>query len=242
MQLEVVQWNVWYKQNIEDVVRVLRPLNADIICLQELTHGYIKQSQENTWEYIQHQLGLNCVVQEIPIITESAQWTQANAIFSKFPLTENATRWLHVPKHEDDLSDQYRGYLEASVHLGDLVLDVATTHPSFGVHGAQDEERDKLEAIVAAKSHRYLIATDLNDTPGSERVTMLERHLRHAGPPYDQKTWTTKPYNFGGREVNTLDWRYDFIFTTPDIEVVEAKILDTDVSDHLPVMATLKVG
>jgi endonuclease/exonuclease/phosphatase family metal-dependent hydrolase len=237
MQLTVLQWNVWYKQNIQHVLEVLRAHPADVICLQELTHGYIGQNSINTWEYLARELGLDYKAQEIPILTETAQWLQANAIFSKYPITGSRAVWLHTPHDDADIHDQYRGYLEITVDDGGTAATIATTHLSFTERPDHDHELQHL--LAQAKPERYVLTGDLNATPDSPRVKALASTLQHAGPPFSQNTWTTKPFHLGDFTATTLDWRYDYIFTSRDITVHDARVISTDVSDHLPVIAKL---
>lgn len=241
MRVKIVQWNIWFKENIERVADVLRTLDADIICLQELTQGYIDQTHENTWEYLKHQLGYACHVQEIPIITEEAQWLQANAIFSRYPIEHRRSRWLHTPHDDDDPHDQYRGYLETTLIIGDSRLTVGTTHMSFGTDRDDDPELQKLLSHVVTIPEHYVLTGDLNATPDSRRVQALLGPLRNAGPSLEASTWTTKPFHMPGFSATTLSWRYDYIFTTPDVRVLDAGTHDTDVSDHLPVVAVINL-
>lgn len=241
MQLKILQWNVWFKEDIVRVVDVLKAHGADVICLQELTKGYVGQSHENTWEYIAHQLGYSFHFQEIPIITEDAQWLQANAIFSRYPLEHQMTAWLHKLSNVEDANDQYRGYLESSVHVGNTSVTIGTTHLSFNAVAGKDHELNRLLTIVEDRPKRYILTGDLNATPDSRRIAELVKRLQHAGPPYSENTWTTKPFRTHDFYAATLDWRYDYVFTSSDIEVVDARIVSTDVSDHLPVLVTVKV-
>jgi endonuclease/exonuclease/phosphatase family metal-dependent hydrolase len=241
MRVKVLQWNVWFKENIEQVVRELKRFDADVICLQELTQGYVEQTRENTWEYIGHELGYTYRVQEIPIVTAEAQWLQGNAIFSRHPVVGQMKTWLHKPADQEDTTDQYRGYLEVRIQIGDQQLTVATTHMSFAQMNREDQELARLLSIIQSQSHPFVLTGDLNATPGSKRVVELAKHLQHAGPDFTQNTWTTKPYVFPSGPVSTLDWRYDYIFTSSDVMVQDARILETDISDHLPVQATIEM-
>jgi endonuclease/exonuclease/phosphatase family metal-dependent hydrolase len=241
-KITVLQWNVWFKENIERVLDVLKAHKTDVICLQELTKGYIDQTQENTWEYIAHELGYEYYAQEIPIITSDAQWTQANAIFSKYPIKTRHREWLHKPKDDAELTDQFRGYLEVMIDVEGYDLTVATTHMSFGELVHDDHELARLIELVESRSHRYVLTGDLNATPQTPRVGELLKRLNNAGPPLDVKTWTTKPFHFGKKEVSTLDWRYDYIFTSHDVQATAGRTVQTDVSDHLPITATITLA
>lgn len=245
MKINVLQWNVWYREDVDKVIDVIRELDVDIACLQELTHGYIgKSQQDNTWEYIQHQLGFDRVHQSIPIITDTEQWQQANAIFSRFELGETRRHWLHEPIDETDKTDQYRGYLEVDVltGMGRQAVTVATTHMSFKRYQAgSDHELEKLLDVTSQRLGRYILAGDFNVTPDDPRIQELAKRFNHVGPDYSQKTWTTKPHKTPDFEATTLDWRYDYIFASDDIKIVDTKIVDTAVSDHLPILATIDI-
>jgi endonuclease/exonuclease/phosphatase family metal-dependent hydrolase len=237
MPIKILQWNVWFKEDIDRVVDVLKELNADIICLQELTQGYHEQSKDNTWEHIQDELGYYGVHQTIPVITESEKWMQANAIFSRYPIIDHREHWLHKPKDLNDINDQFRGYLEADIDVGGKLLVVGTSHMSFRDYdGDEDLELATFLNATKQRNQRYIFTADLNATPDSERVARLSERFIHAGPSFSENTWTTKEHMTHLFEASTLDWRYDYVFTTDDIEVVKAQIIDTDISDHLPVL------
>lgn len=241
MELKVVQWNVWFKENIERVLDVLKKLNADVICLQELTQGYVEQTHENTWQYIGHELGFYFRAQEIPIITANSQWLQGNAIFSRYPIVHKHAEWLHEAISADDPNDQNRGYLEVTIDAEGKEFTVATTHTSFNSDPDSDHELDNLKRLAGYHKNNYALTGDLNATPDHPRVDGLLEILNNAGPPFDQNTWTTKPFVLHDFEATTLDWRYDYIFISRDVEVVDASVIETDVSDHLPIMATFHI-
>lgn len=243
MKISILQWNVWFREDIDNVIDVIKGLDVDVVCLQELTHGYIGQTQDNTWEYVQRELGFNRAHQSIPIITDTEQWQQANAIFTRFPINNRISHWLHEPAREDDKTDQYRGYLEVELQVADFSVDVATTHMSFQQYPmGSDHELQNLLDITKNKSQRYILTGDFNVTPDSRRVEELSKVLNHVGPKFSENTWTTKPHINPEFQATTLDWRYDYIFASRDFRVIDAKILDTDVSDHLPVLATLEIA
>jgi endonuclease/exonuclease/phosphatase family metal-dependent hydrolase len=239
MHTTVLQWNVWYKENIERVLKALQTYSADIVCLQELTRGYVDQTHENTWEYIAHELGYYYCVQQIPIITEDTQWAQANAIFSRFPIADHMQLWLHEPQNPEEPGDQYRGYLQATLTIGKAELTVATTHMSFAFDDKNDSELDTLLAIIGTDRSNYILTGDFNATPTSRRVVQITDILHHVGPAFNQNTWTTKPFHHPEFEATGLEWRLDYIFGSPDISAANAHIAKTDVSDHLPVLATI---
>lgn len=243
MRIDVMQWNVWFEQDIEKVVDVLKEHDPDVICLQELTQGYKEQTRDNTWEYITRELGFYAVHQTMPVISGTDSWLQANAIFSRYPIIHHKEHWIHSPSPQDVASgkDQFRGYLEAVIDLEDgPQVTVGTGHMSFGEE-ENKAETEKLLKIIAQRDERYFMTMDSNSEPDSERMQKIGRVLVHAGPPFDEKTWTTKPHITPAFSATELDKRYDYVYTTPDVKVVDARILQTDVSDHLPILVTADV-
>lgn len=239
MEITVLQWNVWYKENIERVLDTLKANPADLICLQELTRGYIEQTRENTWEFIAHELNLNYKAQEFPIVVDEDQWAQANVIFTKFDIKNTKSIWLHEPRKPDVPHDQYRGYLEVKLDTPKKNLTVATSHMSFQTRLAEDPELEKLTALLKNRNKNYILAADINATPDSPRIAGIEHYLRHAGPAYTMNTWPTKPVNYGNFAASTPVRRVDYIFTSNDLKVSSAEILKTEVSDHLPILAKI---
>jgi endonuclease/exonuclease/phosphatase family metal-dependent hydrolase len=242
MQIDVMQWNVWFEEDIEKVVDVLKEHDSDIVCLQELTQGYREQKQDNTWEYISRELGFYAVHQSMPVITDSDRWIQANAIFSRSPIIFSKKHWIYTPQDVDSGEDQSRGYIEAVIDTQQgLQFTTGTAQMSFG-QTPNEAETNELARLLGQKERRYIFAADTNATPESDRMKKIGQYLVHAGPPFNESTWTTKPHitpNYVATELNT---RYDYVFTTPDVEVIEARIIETDVSDHLPIIVTAELS
>ena len=82
---------------------------------------------------------------------------------------------------------------------------------------------------------------DLNAVPSSNLIQELDRNYKHFSPDYSEPTWTTKPFSHEGFEVDSLSYRLDYIFGSDDIELVNSKIISTEYSDHLPIMATVEL-
>lgn len=62
------------------------------------------------------------------------------------------------------------------------------------------------------------------------------------GQNYDQKSWTTKPFSYNGFEADSLDWRLDYVFGSKDIKVESSEMLNTQFSDHLPIVVVLDLA
>lgn len=246
MNISLLQWNIWYKEDIKKITDFLKKQKADIICLQELTINSKDQSIKDTPKYIAEQLGYNYYCKELPLeATDGTKMMLANGIFSRFPIIEKKFSWINQPKGRGGYDDEYRAYVEVVFDVSGQNICVGTTHMSythrFEPTPNKQPETDLLVANLREHESRFIFTGDLNALPGSYTVSNIERSMKNAGPDTNEKTWTTKPFSYQGFEETELNWRLDYVFATQDVKVLSSHIIDTDYSDHLPIFATFKV-
>ena len=244
--MKLLQWNVFYQEDIDNILRTIVEVGPDILCLQELTTNHPSQRGRDAARHLAEGLGMHCFYQPAQQnrLPDGGTHTYGNAILSRHPIVKSSFRYIQRPPRRPEARSnsalEPRIYLEAKLRIGDRTLDVATTHmsyvPRFRQTAAKRQEADKLVNILRRKKRNFIIGGDFNSAPNSYTVKAIERHLKNAGPPRGEKTWTTKPFSYLGFSANTLDWRIDYVFTTPDIQVTSALIVDTPYSDHLPVL------
>lgn len=242
-QVTILQWNVWYLEDIKNITAFLKENKADIICLQELTIGFDKQNHIHTPEYIAKELGYNVHYQDIAFAGKKMKL--ANAIFSKYKLSDTRTAWINQEQGTGSYDDENRAYVEAMVTVDNKELTIGTVHMSY-THAFEPSERKLQEtnALVDAikdNNKNFVLAGDFNAQPNSEVIKKIEKHVNNLGPNYDQKTWTTKPFSYNGFETNTLDWRLDYVFGSDDTTVRSTDVLKTEFSDHLPVIVEVEL-
>lgn len=243
MKLTILQWNIWYKEDIDNIAKLLQQYKPDIICMQELTRDYAKQRTADTTKYIAEKLGYNYFAESM---RPNDEWIQCNGVFSRFPIVDTYSSWINEPIGTGGIDDEHRAYVEATLNLGDTELTVGTTHMSY-THKfistpRKEGEADKLVAALSRKKRQHMIFTgDLNATPGSPTFQKVSSILNNAGPDDSQNTWTTKPFSYEGFEETELNWRLDYIFASAEVKVISSEVIQTEYSDHLPVMATVEI-
>lgn len=241
MKVSVLTWNVWYKEKAENIDELLKQENADIICLQELTQNATHSTQKDVPSFISKALGYNYYH---VVANAWGNETLGNGIFSKFPLVER--NHIYVAERNDDSDDfskEGRVYVEAQVNLGEQFLTVGTTHLSY-THKFEETNQKLREVgnfINQLKNERYIVCGDFNVIPESKTIRDISQKLQHVSPPFNQKTWTTKPFSYNGFEEKELNWRLDYIFASQDFKILSTSIVDTDYSDHLPVKIVFEV-
>lgn len=237
----ILQWNVWYLEDIKNIVSFLKENKADIICLQELTIDFDKQNNIHTPDYIAKELGYNVYYQDIAFAGKTTKL--ANAIFSKHKLTDTRTTWINQERGSGNYDDENRAYVEAKVSVYGKELTVGTAHMSY-THAFEPTSRklqevDVLITAIKDNTKNFVLTGDFNAPPDSEVINRLVKYVKNLGPSYDQKTWTTKPFSYNGFEVNSLDYRLDYAFGSEDIATRSARVLKTEFSDHLPILVEI---
>lgn len=243
MKLSILQWNVWYKEDIRNIAQFLREHPADVICLQELT---IQDAPEigHSPDYIAQQLGYHHFYKEIDL-GEGKSINIANGIFSKYPVLHTDWQWINEASGTGHYDDEYRAYVEVTLGVNGTQIAIATTHMSytnaFTSTPRKLQETKRLADILKTKKSHFIFTGDLNAPPDSPTINTISGNLQNVGPDFTEPTWTTKPFSYDGFEETELKWRLDYIFATPDIVVTDAKVINTDYSDHLPVWAQIEL-
>lgn len=248
MRIKLLQWNILHKEKVENIVKTIKKLKPDIVCLQELGFNSIYNPLiPNTAEFIKKGLEHHAFFQE------AQRWKMddeieaiGNGIFSHFPITRTFSKYVQgQTKKFTDYSHEGRIYIEADLKVNGEILTVGTTHLSyvkeFKITEEKKQEVDKLLNIIKDKKSRYVFTGDLNSTPESYTIEKLSKYFQNCGPSFDQCTWTTKPFDYDGFKEDKTRWRIDYVFATKDIKCISSKIVKTKYSDHLPIVCLLEV-
>jgi endonuclease/exonuclease/phosphatase family metal-dependent hydrolase len=241
--MKFLQWNVMYSEDIRRVIGLLRDIDADVICLQELTMGY-DPAHLDTGEYVADDLGYQGFWKYGPMVLPDGQETQMGVgIFSRYQLADSRHLVLQPGAvRAGKIVQDERIYLQARVILPSSSVVVGTTHlpfhPQFHTTPAKSRMIGRILEYADDAGARYMLSGDMNATPSSRSMREIRQRLRHAGPSLGQKTWTTKPFSIGGRQYSGIDWRLDYVLHGGGLRVQGTQIIDTDISDHLPVLVT----
>ncbi len=244
--MKLLQWNIWYKEDIANILKTIKEINPDIICLQELTINHPHHNQNiNTAKHIADGAVFNCFFKEAQTnFSEGKYRNYGNGIFSRYPIVRSSFTYIQEPQDPNsqniDYSKEGRVYLEVDIDIKGKIVTIATTHMSYTNGFASTKEKEietkKLIDILKNKKNNFIIAGDFNSLPDSYTISEILKYLKNAGPALEEKTWTTKPFSYNGFEAKDLEWRLDYCFSTPDIIIKDATIVKTVYSDHLPIL------
>jgi endonuclease/exonuclease/phosphatase family metal-dependent hydrolase len=227
------------KDNLERVAGVVRDVGADVVLLQEVdkgTHrsGGVDQPAEyakRTGYHVAFGRSLDYDGGEYGI-----------AILSRWPIRRDSTIHLPVdpPQERSGGSYEPRVAMTATIAapFGDLVL--------FNTHiDASNDDRWRLQEIRTIKSlrqtapqsgaPRVLFGGDFNSTPESA----VQTDLRANG---FRDAWSTCGSGEGlSYPADVPRKRIDYLFLLAGFECTAARVVETEASDHRPVLFTLRL-
>ena len=233
--IKLLQWNIWNNEDIDNIIKELKRIDADIVCIQELAikdDNDIKiRKLKELYSYIYYEKA----------DTFLDGYSQCNAILSKYPLYYKNYTYVQKPTdNKNDYSKEGRVYVEAKVKINEKELTIGTTHLSYTDRFIETEEKDEevTNLINCIKKDNYILTGDFNTYRTSKYIKYLEEKLINNDT---SNTWTTKPFSYNGFKETELNWKLDYIFTSKDIKVKETKVVDTKYSDHLPILLTFEM-
>lgn len=235
MKIKLLQWNILYKENIDNIISELKRINPDIVCVQELW------LEKNSTDVIDKLRRIYSYIDYTVADTFEGCGSQCNAILSKYPLTNSIHKYVQEPSDEKgDYSKEGRMYIEDKVIIGNTYLNVGTVHLSyvhrFESNDAKDKEVNNLLEQLKKHTDKYIFTGDLNFNRDSSYINLIKDILKY----YEtSNTWTTKPFSYNGFEENKLNWKLDHVFSTNDIKVENIEVINTKYSDHLPILVEI---
>lgn len=244
--------------NAEDVVRLIQEENPDFVTLQEVTRHLSDnvhapyRSKHTIEESLATQYGHSFFGPlwksdgfKTPTSLERSfggHIEQGNQIISKFPLLSGSNEFFH--RHFEYLQDwsnwkeedHGRAVLITIVDVDGTMLQVITVHGIW----TQDKTGDartmaECEYIVVAAKRSNLptiIAGDFNVLPNTESIKVMNNNFRNLNREYDVQI--TRP-DFTD-EVEQGGGMVDYIFVNEKVEVNSFKVINTAISDHLPLI------
>jgi endonuclease/exonuclease/phosphatase family metal-dependent hydrolase len=242
MRLKVLQWNVWFQEDPERIAAEIRRLDPDVACLQELA------VHRETGLDMPAMLDRALAPQYRGRFAEAQSWVMpgrheaiGNGIYTKLPVHAHRLRVLNPPAvNPGHVTHQGRVYLETELAAGADSVFVGTTRRAVEGWSGHEGEIRALSNEVSDR-RRYILCLDPNVLPTHPFIDRLGTELVAAGPSYECPTWTTKSQVYPGATYDALGWRLDYVFVSPDMQVREAAIPETEVSDHLPIVVELDI-
>ncbi len=240
--LKIMTYNTWgFNKNewIKEpdignrIIEFIRKEDPDIICIQE--HSRIRYKQLSQYPYRT----------ETP---RSVPKRTTQAIFSKYPIVGNGS--LDLPETSNNIIYADILYKKDTLRVYNFHLQSFNIVPSSETFSEEESEKnykrlvktfkkqlDQAKIFVKHKEtspYRNIVCGDMNNTQFSNVYRVLRKDL--------QDTFLEKGKGFG-RTYSLLGFpiRIDYTLADPAFEVISHQNYNEKLSDHYPVMATLRL-
>lgn len=238
--IRVATFNIHYGSggdnvlDLEHTARVIESMNVDVIGLQEVDRHWSERSQfidEPRW--FARRLGMRAAyganLDEPPLEPGQPRRQYGTAVLSRHPILSH--RNTHLPKFE---GHEQRGLLETVISVGGKKLRFANTHLQHNDNLEREAQAAAIVELLGDNPELTILVGDINAVPDTPEVQTLTNVLVDAWAKVGDGPGYTIPVEGPTR-------RIDYIFSTDDLTPVHAEVITTDASDHLPVLADLKI-
>jgi endonuclease/exonuclease/phosphatase family metal-dependent hydrolase len=233
--LRVMTYNIHHGEgldkrvDLERIAAVIKDAKADLVALQEVDRGVERTARRDLPAELAKLTGMTAVF-ENNFHYQGGEY--GNAVLTSLPVKSKTNRHYKMLR-----TGEQRGLLQLVLDVRGREVLFMNTHIDYR---ADDSERllniDEIKGQVeAARNTPVILCGDFNDVPTSRTHAKAAEFLTDTwtavgqGPGYSYPT--EKPAK-----------RIDYVWITPaTIEPVRIAVLTTDASDHVPVLAELRL-
>jgi endonuclease/exonuclease/phosphatase family metal-dependent hydrolase len=253
MTIKIVSLNLWLGGILFDgVVEFLKSQDADVVVLQEVYNGEDPSldRQFRSMQILQEQLGYaasDFVADFRDIERAEGKAQRGNAILSKFPITQRDAVFFDKP-YSEEYRDVPGNYHNCPRDLQHVVLDTTAGEVNiFNIQGVLDldggnysqQRKNMAEQVIKAVSGKpnVILAGDTNAQQTNTAILDIEKHLHSVFGRELKSTFNMRHKDNPGYATAAVD----AIFVSSNIRVLSRECPDIDISDHLPLVATLEI-
>ncbi len=262
--MRLLSYNIWMKlYNATKVWNFIKQNDFDIVLFQEnlrhfedkvfdmyKTDYFIKRIIWESYKYsFFGPVWLSDWVRKNWEYTRPFNWfvEQWNEIISKYPIVQASNEffyWNYERKFDwTDFveNDHSRAILVSEVEFNNKRVQIINVHWTYS-KDKLDSKRSLLQnktilEITKRNNLPTIIAWDFNLFPETESIKLLDNHFRNLIKEYRVKS--TRPDFDDGLDV----WNnvVDYIFVDDKIKVNNFEVINTNISDHLPLVLDFEV-
>ncbi|QTN00785.1 endonuclease [Sediminibacillus dalangtanensis] len=232
VSVDVMSYNIYHgvgldgELNLERTADVIKEADAEIVGIQEVDRYYGDRSEfKDVAKELADLLGYHYVfaanLDLEPANGRSENRQYGTAILSEYPIIDSENIFLSSFDHEQ------RGLLRTKINVRGIHLNVYNTHLGLDVVSRLAQVGEIIEVALHHPGTSFLLG-DLNAEPDSEEYQLLVDQTDFVDAFANVDNANTFPV------LNPIK-RIDYIFATPDIEVDNQRVIQTEASDHLPV-------
>lgn len=220
-EIKIVSYNIHSGLNKDmfptlfDIIDFLKTSNADIICLQEVNEsakaGFQVSSFKEELKMYSH-FGANVV---------GLGSNYGLVTYSKYPVKSERHIYLSSDREQ-------RGILHTLIKVDGRKLNIINVHLGLGKKERKVQMQELIEFIKELGNEPCIVVGDFNE----DSIYFEELDLKDVAKKLEKSNILTFAV---GLE------RIDYIFASPNIEILDYEVLIKNMSDHYPIIARLKI-
>lgn len=228
--IRVMSYNIHHgisqsgKLDIEKIAEVIRESGAQLVGLQEVDNRFVRSLFRDQAKELAEMLDMHYYFGENFTLLGAGY---GNAVLSKFPIASASNLQL-------DGRGEQRGVISATIDVYGKEINFLVTHLSLN-RSIRDTQLQQIRRYIDMLEDEVILVGDFNSTPEDGEIMYIERKLKEAAKELGREDL----YTFVGR--NGTRTRIDYIFLSPEITVSDIWTIDSDASDHLPLLADIGI-
>jgi len=252
MQLKFISLNLWQGGNLFDaILEFLIKENPDILVMQEVYDGKdpALERKYRSFDILQEQLKYPATAFAPAFLDnrKEGKIPQGNAIFSKFPIVNTNVTFFNEP-YREDYTEIPENFPVCPRNLQHAELDTpAGAVNVFNLQGVWDldgdnysVQRKRMSDVIIAETtgkSNVLLAGDTNAKPTNKAMRDIEQHLKSVFGTELATSFNMRRKTNPGYATAVVDLMY----VSPEVAIVTKDCPDIDISDHRPLVVTLKI-
>ncbi|MDF2548149.1 MAG: hypothetical protein K0R93_3047 [Anaerosolibacter sp.] len=227
--LNIMSFNIHHGKNrlgfytLDQIGKLITDHQIDIVGLQEVDKYVVRSKFEDQVKKIANETAMYYAFAPNMRLA-GAEY--GNAILSKYPIESYQN--VRLPGFRER-----RGLLMSKIHVGDKSVNFLVTHLGLTKEEKQNQF-NVLKQYVEYLGERTVLVGDFNSRPDHEGILGLKNFLVDAAA--DSEDYHQHTYD--GIVIKS---RIDYIFLSPDMKATDYKVIESDISDHLPLMASIEI-
>ena len=254
--MKLLDLNIGIKlDNIKQVLEFLSEENADICTFQEAMNAVddscydvfkskndIVKLEEYKYNEFAPLFIADCIIKNNIVVRDfGGKAEQGSLIISKYKIKEHYNQFYYNDyKYEYDATyfrekDWCRSIQNAILDINGKEIQIINVHGIWNKDKIGDERTIKQSEFILSKLRDdipVIVVGDFNLLPNTESIKILNDKLTNLIDKYDIKS--TRPNFDDGLDTGNIVC--DYIFVNDKVKVNDLKVINIDISDHLPLL------
>jgi endonuclease/exonuclease/phosphatase family metal-dependent hydrolase len=225
--------------DLERIAGVIEESGAEIVGLQEVDNHWSSRSDfEDQAAWLADRLGMHYAyaanLDRDPAAGQTERRQYGTAVLSEYPIISSENHLLTNIQYAQRPTEQ-RGLLETVINVEGNHISFYNTHLDHQRSEQRQSQVKEILAITEQSGRPAVLVGDLNAVPGTPEMDTILSQFSDVFAALGQEDDFTYP-------VENPNRRIDYILTKGAIEPLAAEVIDTDSSDHLPLIADLRIA